>query len=727
MCRRVEVQCAVSPPQIRSAICGILRRRDRVIGVPSPFQQRELLVLGAKQVSLRRVRTEFYQADLHDRGALEPLRLDQERDRGVIAALLERALVVAFEQEAGYWRLFDSTRRWYREEPVTTVNGVQVIPRMSFATVSLGEEGVGVAFDSGYLYRTEMTVAEFFDSRIGRGERQERIRRFERLRTRGERRKGTLLYDTRHDALSVCYFERFEEGVTCDATGPIQGKGSLYEYCQDKHPQADVQPGDSVACVSFRSKGLPHPVLVPAKMLRLRVMADKDQSVRGLGQFKTSPPTSRRDAALRAWEICGESAARAVGVRFEEQLWRPARHELLPGAPLEFGKGRTVNAPDRADVQEYQRYFRQRLEKLRDGGLYYYDEAMERKLHLVTPTIGNGWTEELQQAFVTDFSASIKDITGLQFRVTTVREDDPDRIVEVLWESHPGTTVIVFDDRAADNAAYFLLAHGLPGWKLKRLTRRQVQDKWQARSRGRNAAETRKAEQRWKDMITLSVIDTLDQMGAVPWRLKGFPYDACLAIDVGEGRRYFAMSLLICRDERRSPAFLRLSRSWPKGDHQHEAINPEMLRDKVVQLLEGFPTSEFTPLQSLLVLRDGHQCSDEPRGIAQAIDRLKQKGKLVQGATVDVVDVHKKTVKNLRIWEPAGGGCENVLEGRAVYLDEGTALLCCTGAATLSRGATADPCMLVMREGADVRKAARAFFVLSQLNYSSCTFRDFLN
>src|SRR5262249_10738882 len=161
------------------------------------------------------------------------------------------------------------------------------------------------------------------------------------------------------------------------------------------------------------------------------------------------------------------------------------------------------------------------------------------------------------------------------------------------------------DDRAADNAAYFLLAHGLSGWKLKRLTRRQVQDKWQARSRSRNSDETRKADQRWRDMITLSVIDTLDQMEAVPWRIKGLPYDACPAIDVGEGRRYCAMSLLICRDERRSPSFLRLSRSWPKGDHQHEAINPEMLRDKVVQLFERFPTSEFTPLQSMLVLRDG--------------------------------------------------------------------------------------------------------------------------
>ena len=107
--------------------------------------------------------------------------------------------------------------------------------------------------------------------------------------------------------------------------------------------------------------------------------------------------------------------------------------------------------------------------------------------------------------------------------ITPVREDDPDRVVEVLAESNPGTAVVVFNDRAADNAAYFLLAHGLSGWRLKRLTRRQVQNKWHSRSRGRNAEETRKAEQRWKDMITLSAIDTLDQAAQLLKSVKGAP------------------------------------------------------------------------------------------------------------------------------------------------------------------------------------------------------------
>jgi hypothetical protein len=696
-----------------------LRRRDRVIAVPSPFQKTELQVVGSAPVALGRVRHKSWQADLQDRGAAPRLRPDREADREVFAALLERALVVAFEGSTEYWRLFDSTRRWYRYDPVTTVEGIQVVPRVAFATLALGDEGVGVAFDPGYLYQTEMTLADFFGKSVGRWEREERKRQFDRLRSRGERRKGTLLYNTGTDAVSTCYFERFEPGMTCATTGPILGKESLYEYCQDRHPSAGVEPDDSVAYVGFRN--LPHPVAVPAKLLRLRVMADKDQSIRGLGQFKAMPPASRQAESQRAWEACEASVVGALGVRLEDHLWRPdaGQHELLRGPELQFARGRTVLPPSRADQAEYRRYFRQRLEKLRGGGLYRYEEAVERKLHLVTPTAASGWPDDLQRAFAADFGACLNDLTGSHFGITTLREDDPERVVERLGDVDPGTAVVVFDDRASDSAGYFLLAHGLGQWRLKRLTRRQVEAKWRARANARDEFERRKVESRWRDMITLSVLDTLDQMEATPWRVKGLPYEACLAIDVGEGRRYFAMSLLVCRDDRRQPSFLRVTRSWPKGDHQHEAINPEMLRDKMVQMFEAYPVGEFAPVQSLLVLRDGHQCAAEPRGITQAGDRLKQRGRLVQGSVIDVVDVHKKTVKNLRMWDVCGVGCANVLEGQAIYLDGRTALLCCTGVATLSAGVTADPCMLVMREGGDIRGAAQAFFALSQLNYSS--------
>ena len=44
----------------------------------------------------------------------------------------------------------------------------------------------------------------------------------------------------------------------------------------------------------------------------------------------------------------------------------------------------------------------------------------------------------------------------------------------------------------------------------------------------------------WRSLIELSVLDTLEQMGAIPWRIASWPYDACLAIDVGENRRHYA-------------------------------------------------------------------------------------------------------------------------------------------------------------------------------------------
>ena len=167
------------------------------------------------------------------------------------------------------------------------------------------------------------------------------------------------------------------------------------------------------------------------------------------------------------------------------------------------------------------------------------------------------------------------------------------------------------------------------------------------------------------------------------------------------------------------PSFARISDSWPKGDHQHETINPVILRDKVVQLFDSYEDAAFTPIRSLLVLRDGRLCGEEESSLVEAIDSLQQKDRLAQDATVDFAEIHKKTVKNLRMWLPTGQNRVNVLEGQAIYLDGKAALLSCTGAATLSRTATADPCLLVLRRGRDVQRAARAFFALSQLNYSS--------
>ncbi|MBI3465894.1 MAG: hypothetical protein HY000_22995 [Planctomycetes bacterium] len=713
-CRRVEVRCAVRSAELRASVCSKLRHRH------------EILVLGVKKLPVDQVRDKLWRAELHDLDRNVRLRPESEDDQQVFADLLERCLVVAFEQSAGYWRLSRPLRNWYDDQPVARVDGVEIIPRISFSTVRLGEPGVGIAFDTGYLNRTERTVAEFFDPNLGPGERNRRRREFDRFRNRAERRQGTLLYTTGEQVVPVCYFERFAEGVTCGTTGPVVQHDSLYDYCQERYPKLDLEPSDLVAYVSF--PGLPHPVPVPAKWLRLRVMIDEEQSHRGLGKYKTLPPENRRDAAIRGWDRCQAVVERLMRCEAEAELWTPPeeRCELLPCPDLQFGGGRVVVAPRQATTAEYGRYYRERLEKLKSGGLYHYAPAVERKLLMVTPKSGNGWTDELQTAFIADFGKVLQDITGSRFSLTQVREDDPERVVEVLdkitdAQGGTGTTVIVFDDRLANGASYYLLSHGLKGWHLKRLTRGQVVRKWEARRSGRNPEDRNKADRRWLDMVTLSVLDTLDQMEAIPWRIVEWPYEACLAIDVGEGRRHFAMSLLVCRGSDQVPSFARISDSWPKGDHQHETINPVILRDKVVQLFDSYEDSGFAPIRSLLVLRDGRLCGQEQAALVEAIDRLPQKDRLAQEVTADFAEVHKKTVKNLRMWLPQGRGHVNVLEGQAIYLDGEAALLTCTGAATLSRAATADPCLLILKRGRDVRRAARAFFALSQLNYSSPT------
>jgi hypothetical protein len=449
-------------------------------------------------------------------------------------------------------------------------------------------------------------------------------------------------------------------------------------------------------------------------------MPDKDPSLAGLAELKTMPPFRRREQIQEEWKRCRGLVTQTLGLEFDDKLWCPSNrdHELLTCPVLDFGNGGKVAPPAAPTDEEYKRYYQDRMGRLKAGGIYRFEPSVERKVFIVTPTKSDTWTDELQTAFEKDIKTCLSSFVGAPFTVLPIREDDPERIVKRLSHLEPGNAVIVFDDRTTQ-AAYYVLSHGLAGWRLKRLTQGQVESKWSARCRSSDGSTGRKAERRWQDMIALSVLDALDQMEATPWRIPEFPYEACLAIDVGEGRRYFGMSLLICRPANSDPSFLRVTKTWPKGDHQREEINAEILRDKMVEVFATLPGPDFDPVGSLLILRDGHRPGGEPRAIREGAARLK-KDRLTRDATVHVVDVHKKSAKNLRTWETSDGQSMNVLEGQAVYLPDGkTAILCCTGRATLSPQSTAEPTVLVASNGADIRRATWAFFALAQLNYSS--------
>jgi hypothetical protein len=438
------------------------------------------------------------------------------------------------------------------------------------------------------------------------------------------------------------------------------------------------------------------------------------------------PPAERRNRNEAIWPGTVTRAIERLGGSPRPQLWRPGREEAeqLPCPDLLFGQGRIVRAPRTASLREYKNYYGERERHLRHGGLYRFEQTVPKDLWFVLPRPGGSWCTKLQDEFLKLFRDDLQDITGNTFRLNVTTAADSHDIIRQLSNKRPSTAVVVFDQRELDGASYYLLSEQLQEkqeWRLKRLTRRKLEEAWHGCEQAGDGRSRSRAHDHWRDVVFHSVLDVLDQMDAVPWRIANWPYDACLAIDVSAGRRYFGLSLLVCRDPQRHPGaagFLRIVDSWPKAEVDREAINPVLLEDRIAELIDAVGSHRFPELGSLLVLRDGQECGEEPMAIDRAFSRWMRSGVLAQSAAIDVVSYQKRTVKDLRMW-CTDREAVNVLEGRAVYLGEKTALLCCTGAATLSPKVTAEPCRLIGRKATNIRRAAAGVFALAQHNHLS--------
>ncbi len=702
-------------------MCSKLRRQRGLIVTPLPNSGGDLIALQRTPFSQVEVAGEEWRAVVSDAGEIQ---LDPERAQDVelLAVLVERGLVVAFEGMPNYFNVSTSTRYWCRRTPVQTAGGIEMLPRISLATLPIAGQGVGIALDFSHLFRTEKALDYYFAPGLSPDERKRRQSEFDRLRGRGDRRKGSLLYDSGSRTLSQCYFSHDVQGRTCADVGPLEFGGerfeSLFDYYAKKRPNLQVERSDPVVYVSF--PGMRGEKPVAAKLLRLRVMLDPQRMLRELRTSTTIPPERRRRFAQKVWENIPRRWLRDAGLEASESLWTPdeSARELLKPPTLVFGRGRNVAPPSVATPREYASYFKVRREKLTDCGVHSYDEAAGRDLFVVTPPESRTWSSELQKTFVEELVAQVSKLAGKTLRAVVARGEQTDDIVEQLRGKTPGNALVVFDDR--DRAAYSVLSHELSQWSLKRMTRRRIEQAWRARRQARSEHEKRRANRAWTDLLFHSAIDILDQMRAMPWRLGDWPYEACLAIDVSEGRRYYGLSLLICRADGRWPSLLRITRTWPKGDHKYETIQPAVLTDKIAALLADVK-SDTVPISSLLVLRDGRECGDEATGIREGLDRWRSMDVLAQNATVDVADVLKKSVKSLRMWLADGDTAANVLEGQAVYPDEHTAVICCTGAGTLGERGTAEPIVVRAHDGCNVRRAVAGVFALSQLNFSSPT------
>ena len=230
----------------------------------------------------------------------------------------------------------------------------------------------------------------------------------------------------------------------------------------------------------------------------------------------------------------------------------------------------------------------------------------------------------------------------------------------------------------------------------------------------------------WNSFIELSAQDVIQMMEIIPFLVdEQFPYEGQLAIDVGEKRRYFSISLLICRGQGQPDFYLRTV-VLPKADHKKEEINKIHLMDEIVGLFKKIGFRKFDSLKSLLILRDGGVCGEELEGLKNVVSELISLKFLENETIVHGVDFHKSSEKEIRFWEKNKDAITqriNVMEGSGIIIGPKTLVLSNTGRSTISQGTTEPVTIIVwddpINKGIDLEIVAFAVFISAQFNWGS--------
>lgn len=723
--RRAAVQGPNLSADLLQRACGALRHRHRLAAIPLGGRQPSLLVATNSQIPFIHLEQENWMLDVTDAG--EPSRrlsLGDSDGASLLPALIERALLVELARRTDLWTL-DSPRIWYEAKPFRTEEVIAAYRRFEVASLLIEGVGVGIAADVGTAFFTTATLSHFFDLTVAAGDRQQRRALFADLTGRQQGQKGTLLYDNGRSRVK-CYFEDAPEGVTCGNTGKVRVKGktydSLFAYYRAEIPGLPVTEDTTAVRVSF--PGLDRPQWVAADRVCARVMNDDlPESLTALDKIA---PKDRRSILQGFWNRLEPKPLGDVAPGLCGGFWRPEPNRITRLVPVgvEFGQGQCLPAPALPSVRAYRDYYRQRLEYLEKAGCYSVPPTVGRTLYCAYPrTLG----EEIGRQLAGDLATRIGKWTRRQFVTSLVEYDTIAQAIEQLRRANQsGTVVFVLDE---EPAAYYEAAFNLSGWRIKRITEQALRQHYGYLTGGawdkkRQSSTRERGQARWHQFVSMNALDVLQQMDVVPWRPEQVgPYEAQLAIDVGHDRRHFALSLLIARAPDKVPSFGIYSEVLIKPDHKQEMINPVMLADQIVRIFQrGALRRRFDSIKSLLILRDGQLCGNEPEGIQSAVAKLASEGMLGTDARVDLVDFHKDSLKSIRLWEIEGDNqVNNPLEGTAVHLEQRITVVVATGAATLHQG-TAQPFMLVGNGRCPaILDAAGAAFAAAQLNWSSPT------
>src|SRR6266545_4803103 len=712
-------------PEFLHKACDRLRKTRKLPAVPSPRENVILVVSNQPVKPLKMEKSDWY-LEAEDTGKTRVLRFGNPGEAELLAKLFERGMMSRLENKTGRWRINGRPRVFYDRKPFQSERDIEAFRSYQASCVPIDGVGLGIAIEVGTAPLTAFTVADYFRDDVSPERYDELQRRFNQLRDRQNGRKGTLLYNNKRTN-TTCYFDSFPPGVTCGTTGKLKIENewysSLTDYYKRKHG-VTVNDNDPVVKVSFKNSngstnGLNKPVFIAAHMARLRVM--NDHLPRSLKQADKLTPMRRDILITQLWEkLCYEPLGQGFP-KVSRHSWRPSSGKslLIPPPSLTLADGVAHYGPVTASIDAYRKYYRTRRGLLDEFGCYDVHPTVSRVLHIAVP---DSVKQPVIDALGDAVSSCLSKWTRKTISWNPVRYSSlDDAFMKLRRVEEPGLTFFILGEEddvdEAGPETYYLVAHELKEWRIKRLTQRNLLAKFQKLRNGDGSRD-------WDSFIEMNALDILQQMDCVPWSLKdGLYYPAHLAIDVGEGRKHFGVSLLVCNPDVGTPKFFHKTMVFEKPDEKSEEINPRLLEKAILTVCEEAVKkhSNFTKLPSLLVLRDGRECGEELPAILGVRDKLAEIDFLDGSGLIAPVDVHKKTSKGFRLWEreQRNNRLRNTLEGQAVLLDSRTAILNNTGAATLTQ-ATAIPVVLSARhERVDIREAATDFFMTSQFNYSS--------
>ncbi len=709
-------------PDLAEKACGILRRRYGFSAVKVPSTNEQLLVATDALIPSFTIAEKDWEIEVFDSGMEEQrIYLADSVGYQVIPQLIERSLLATLDRRSDLWTL-DSPRIYYEDQPFTVKENVAAYQRYEIGVLPVDDVGIGIAVDISTAFFTSQPVSYYFDQNLNATDRKEREIIFSALTGRQDGQKGTLLYDTGNRKVK-CYFERFAINETCSSTPSIRVDDrryeSLYEYYKAKNPALSVDKSASVAYVSFR--GIDRPQPVAADMIRARIM--NDNLPEALTSVDKVPPEQRRPEIEKFWRILGDSPLGRNAPKLIPGFWCPPSSHIfqLTIPDLVFGQEEILRKPEMASKDKHNQNYRMRERLMGVKGCYSVSPTMPRTIHCAYPS--KIIDEVLARQLALDISSRISQLTNITVAFQLFPYERVLDVSEELRSTDSGEVAIfVLDD---EPVSYYNASYMLPGWRIKRITNRVLEQKYKNLSKGKWDKKTGSynldlGKKQWDSFINMNVFSLLFLLDAVPFKVNKLGvYDAQLAVDVGHDRRFFSLSLLIAREENSYPSFFVRPNVYEKPDVQHEAINPVILSDSVYDMFRNTFRRRFDPLRSILILRDGQISGKEQNALDEAIQKLKENGFITADARVDFVEIHKDTSKAVRLWERDGTSTTNTLEGKLLILNKSSAVFLSTGLSTVHQG-TADP-MLIKANGQclSLLDAAQSLFDSAQLNWFS--------